>query len=87
MGTGRARKLAKRRLRLCKGELRLSIEIGYHISYCLAKQQRVVLPYDDVWLSTNLTICGGVTIGDRGVIGAGSVIPYVINHGNYKIIK
>jgi maltose O-acetyltransferase len=29
---------------------------------------------NDVWLSANVTVCGGVTIGDRSVIGAGSVV-------------
>lgn len=29
---------------------------------------------DDVWLSANVTVCGGVTIGDRCVIAAGSVV-------------
>lgn len=29
---------------------------------------------NDVWLSANVTVCGGVTIGDGCVIGAGSVV-------------
>lgn len=29
---------------------------------------------DDVWIGGNVTICPGVTIGDRSVIGAGSVV-------------
>lgn len=33
---------------------------------------------NDVWLSTNVTVCGGVTIGDRSVIGAGSVVMHDI---------
>ena len=27
-----------------------------------------------VWLATNVTVCGGVTIGENSVIGAGSVV-------------
>ncbi|MFS0788817.1 sugar O-acetyltransferase [Shouchella sp. 1P09AA] len=29
---------------------------------------------DDVWFGANVTVCGGVTIGDGCVIGAGSVV-------------
>lgn len=29
---------------------------------------------DDVWIGTNSTVCGGVTIGKGSVIGAGSVV-------------
>lgn len=29
---------------------------------------------EDVWIGGNVTICPGVTIGDRAVIGAGSVV-------------
>ncbi|WP_018883512.1 sugar O-acetyltransferase [Paenibacillus massiliensis] len=29
---------------------------------------------NDVWLAANVTVCGGVTIGDNCVIGAGSVV-------------
>ena len=29
---------------------------------------------DDVWLGANVTVCGGVTIGPRSIIGAGSVV-------------
>ena len=29
---------------------------------------------DDVWLGANVVVCGGVTIGDGCVIGAGSVV-------------
>ncbi|HSP82391.1 MAG TPA: sugar O-acetyltransferase [Gillisia sp.] len=42
---------------------------------------------DDVWVGGNVTICPGVTIGDRAVIGAGSVVtknipPQVFAAGN-----
>jgi acetyltransferase-like isoleucine patch superfamily enzyme len=40
-------------------------------SLCYAKP---VYIGSDVWLSANVTVCGGVTIGDRCVIGAGSVV-------------
>ncbi|NUU78867.1 sugar O-acetyltransferase [Paenibacillus xylanilyticus] len=40
-------------------------------SLCYAKP---VIIGNDVWLSANVTVCGGVTIGDRCVIGAGSVV-------------
>ena len=33
---------------------------------------------NNVWLSANVTVCGGVTIGDRCVIGAGSVVTHDI---------
>ncbi|MEZ9551171.1 sugar O-acetyltransferase [Vibrio breoganii] len=29
---------------------------------------------DDVWLGANTTVCGGVTIGEGSIIGAGSVV-------------
>lgn len=29
---------------------------------------------DNVWLASNVTVCGGVTIGHDSVIGAGSVV-------------
>ena len=29
---------------------------------------------EDVWIGGNVTICPGITIGDRSVIGAGSVV-------------
>lgn len=39
------------------------------------------------WLATNVVVCGGVTIGEGAVIGAGSVVtrdvpPYVLAAGN-----
>ncbi|MBM6387730.1 MAG: sugar O-acetyltransferase [Paenibacillus sp.] len=40
-------------------------------SLCYAKPVTIG---NDVWLSANVTVCGGVTIGDRCVIGAGSVV-------------
>lgn len=40
-------------------------------SLCYAKPVTIG---NDVWISANVTVCGGVTIGDRCVIGAGSVV-------------
>ena len=40
-------------------------------SLCYAKPVTIG---NDVWLSANVTVCGGVTIGDRCVIAAGSVV-------------
>lgn len=36
---------------------------------------------DDCWLASNVTVCGGVTIGERSVIGAGSVVTRDIPSG------
>ena len=36
---------------------------------------------DDVWVGGNVTICPGVSIGDRAVIGAGSVVTKDIPSG------
>ena len=36
---------------------------------------------DNVWLATNVTVCGGVTIGHDTVIGAGSVVTHDIPAG------
>ena len=36
---------------------------------------------DDCWLGTNVTVCGGVTIGNSTVIGAGSVVTRDIPSG------
>ena len=36
---------------------------------------------NDVWIASNVTICGGVSIGDRSVIGAGSVVTKDIPSG------
>ena len=33
---------------------------------------------EDCWLGGNVTVCPGVTIGDRTVIGAGSVVTHDI---------
>ena len=33
---------------------------------------------EDCWLGGNVTVCPGVTIGDRCVIGAGSVVTHDI---------
>ena len=37
---------------------------------------------DDVWFGANVTVCGGVTIGDNCVIGAGSVVTHDIPAGS-----
>lgn len=42
---------------------------------CYAKP---VIIGNDVWLSANVTVCGGVSIGDGCVIGAGSVVTHDI---------
>ena len=36
---------------------------------------------DGCWLATNVTVCGGVTIGKNSVIGAGSVVTRDIPEG------
>ena len=36
---------------------------------------------NDVWIASNVTICGGVSIGNRSVIGAGSVVTKDIPEG------
>lgn len=36
---------------------------------------------DDCWLATNVTVCGGVTIGNSTIIGAGSVVTRDIPSG------
>ena len=36
---------------------------------------------NDVWFGSNVTVCGGVTIGSRSVIGAGSVVTRDIPEG------
>jgi maltose O-acetyltransferase len=36
---------------------------------------------DDCWLASNVTVCGGVTIGNNSVIGAGSVVTHDIPQG------
>ena len=42
---------------------------------------------DNCWLASNVVVCGGVTIGEGGVVGAGSVVtrdipPYSLAVGN-----
>ncbi|GAB6930673.1 sugar O-acetyltransferase [Paenibacillus sp. JCM 10914] len=48
---------------------------GHPKSLCYAKPVTIG---NDVWIAANVTICGGVTIGDRCVIGAGSVVTHDI---------
>ena len=38
---------------------------------------------DDCWLASNVTVCGGVTIGKECVIGAGSVVTKDIPAGSF----
>ncbi|WP_068501016.1 sugar O-acetyltransferase [Paenibacillus kribbensis] len=49
-------------------------------SLCYAKPVTIG---SDVWLSANVTVCGGVTIGDRCVIGAGSVVTHDIPEDSF----
>ncbi|BBI35941.1 sugar O-acetyltransferase [Cohnella abietis] len=49
-------------------------------SLCYAKPVTIG---NDVWLSANVTVCGGVTIGDGCVIGAGSVVTQDIPEGSF----
>lgn len=48
---------------------------------------------NDCWLASNVIVCGGVTIGEGSVIGAGSVVtrnipPHSLAAGNpYKVIR
>lgn len=48
---------------------------------------RPIIIGDSCWLAANVTVCGGVTIGDGCVIGAGSVVtrdipPHTLAAGN-----
>ncbi|UKS27985.1 sugar O-acetyltransferase [Paenibacillus sp. HWE-109] len=49
-------------------------------SLCYAKPVTIG---NDVWLSANVTVCGGVTIGEGCVIGAGSVVTQDIPEGSF----
>lgn len=53
---------------------------GDRKSLCYAKPVTIG---NDVWLSANVTVCGGVTIGDGCVIGAGSVVTQDIPPGSF----
>lgn len=53
---------------------------GDAASLCYAKPVSIG---NDVWLSANVTVCGGVTIGDRCVIGAGSVVTQDIPENSF----
>lgn len=53
---------------------------GDATSLCYAKPVSIG---NDVWLSANVTVCGGVTIGDRCVIGAGSVVTQDIPENSF----
>jgi len=41
--------------------------------YEIERAEPIVIE-EDCWLGTNVTVCGGVTIGKGTVIGAGSVV-------------
>ena len=46
---------------------------------------------DNCWLASNVVVCGGVTIGEGCVIGAGSVVtrdipPYSLAAGNHAVL-
>lgn len=43
-------------------------------SYKLLEFAKPITIKDNVWCAANVTICGGVTIGENCVIGAGSVV-------------
>lgn len=54
----------------------------YNLEYA-----RPITIEDNCWLASNVVVCGGVTIGERCVIGAGSVVtrnipPYSLAAGN-----
>lgn len=54
------------------GERRLMLdENGAERRLCYAKP---IVIGNDVWFGANVTVCGGVTIGDGCVIGAGSTV-------------
>ena len=38
---------------------------------------------DGCWIAANVTVCGGVTIGEHSVIGAGSVVTHDIPAGTF----
>lgn len=48
--------------------------------YDLEKARPIIIG-DGCWIASNVTICGGVTIGKNTVIGAGSVVTKDIPEG------
>ena len=44
---------------------------------------RPIVIGDGCWLASNVTVCGGVTIGEHAVIGAGSVVTRDIPAGTF----
>ena len=56
-------------------------------SFYNLEQEKPITIKDNCWLSSNVVVCGGVTIGEGCVIGAGSVVtrdipPYSLAAGN-----
>ena len=50
-------------------------------SYFDYEYARPITIEDNVWLASNVVVCGGVTIGHDTVIGAGSVVTKSIPSG------
>ena len=55
-------------------------ENGTAFDYEYAKP---IVIQDGCWIAANVTVCGGVTIGEHSVIGAGSVITRDIPAGTF----
>ena len=56
-------------------------------SFYNLEQAKPITIKDNCWLASNVVVCGGVTIGEGCVIGAGSVVtrdipPYSLAAGN-----
>ena len=56
-------------------------------SFYNLEQEKPITIKDNCWLASNVVVCGGVTIGEGCVIGAGSVVtrdipPYSLAAGN-----
>lgn len=43
-------------------------------TFCIAEYAKPIVIKSGCWLASNVTVCGGVTIGENCVIGAGSVV-------------
>lgn len=46
----------------------------YRAKHICARLQTMTVEDEDCWLGGGVTVCPGVTIGDRCIIGAGSVV-------------